>query len=113
MIDVSDGFARDLEHIVAASGVGCAVELESIPIDPAAGEVADLILPMEAALTGGEDLELIFTVAEEDLESIRQSWPEGAAPLTRVGTITTGQALIGEMTLDRWKERGWEHLRTR
>jgi thiamine-monophosphate kinase len=54
MIDVSDGLAADLGHLLDASGVGCA--LDDVPVAPGA-TLAD-------ALGGGEDYELVFTVPD-------------------------------------------------
>jgi thiamine-monophosphate kinase len=113
MIDISDGFARDLGHLVAASGVGCEVEIDSIPVDPALSEVSELIFPMEAALAGGEDFELLLTIREDSLTNLFTELNEIGTGVTRVGTITDGEARLGSASLEQWKERGWEHLRTR
>lgn len=113
MIDISDGFARDLDHLVVASGVGCDVAIDSIPVDPALADIAELIFPMEAALAGGEDLELLFTIPESSLAELAAELKGIGTEVTRVGTITDGPACLGNASLEEWKERGWEHLRTR
>jgi len=66
MIDISDGLSSDLNHIAHASNVGARLVTEDIPIDPATagfpqGE------PLEMALHGGEDYELLFTVDEKNI----------------------------------------------
>ena len=73
MIDISDGLASDLMHICKASGVGAYLEESNIPIKQ---EVQLLAIkfkldPATTALSGGEDYELLFTVAEEDLDKVR------------------------------------------
>ena len=80
MIDVSDGLAADLEHLVHASGVGVAID--DVP-------VAEGATP-EQAMAGGEDYELLFTLP-----------PAAAAPpgALRIGTCTadpTERTLRGE-----------------
>jgi len=112
MIDISDGFARDLGHLVAASGVGCEIEIDSIPVDPALADLAELIFPMEAALAGGEDFELLLTIPEGSLNRLSIELNEIGTEVTRVGTITDGEARLGTTSLEQWKEGGWEHLRT-
>ncbi|MCE6988913.1 thiamine-phosphate kinase [Dyadobacter sp. CY323] len=75
MIDVSDGLASDLLHICAQSGVGAVVFEERLPIDEqtflAASELN--IGPITAALNGGEDYELLFTVSQASYELIKNN----------------------------------------
>ena len=75
MIDLSDGLASDLLHICAQSGVGAVVFEERLPIDEqtflAATELN--IGPITAALNGGEDYELLFTVSQADYEKIKNN----------------------------------------
>lgn len=73
MIDVSDGLASDLFHIVKNSGVGVRIYDDKIPIDHIAYETAiEFNLdPITCALNGGEDYELLFTIGREDQEKIK------------------------------------------
>jgi thiamine-monophosphate kinase len=75
MIDVSDGLASDLLHICAQSGVGAVIFEERIPIDEqtylAASELN--IGPITAAMNGGEDYELLFTVSQASYELIKNN----------------------------------------
>lgn len=68
MIDVSDGLMSDMLHISKESNLSAEIEEEFVPIDPItrtiAGEFEDD--PLDYALYGGEDYELIFTLAEKD-----------------------------------------------
>lgn len=72
MIDISDGLSSELYHIAQASGVGCLVDARAIPVDPA---ISSLDLPDEKAkdfaLNGGEDFELLFTAAAENVGTLR------------------------------------------
>ena len=67
MIDVSDGLSSEMLHICKSSAVGCRVYLDKIPIDQVTHKMASEmnIDPVVAALNGGEDYELIFTVPIE------------------------------------------------
>lgn len=64
MMDVSDGLSSELLHICKASGVGCRIYPERLPIDRQVMEITEemRVDPLVAALNGGEDYELLFTV---------------------------------------------------
>lgn len=76
MIDISDGLSSEIIHICESSKKGCVIFEEKIPIDQSTADMADEmgIEPLVAALNGGEDYELLFTIgidahkkiAEED-----------------------------------------------
>jgi thiamine-monophosphate kinase len=72
MIDISDGLASEILHICHDSGLGCNLYEEKIPVDPATVQAADMfgIDPSLAALNGGEDYELLFTISQKDYEKI-------------------------------------------
>lgn len=73
MIDVSDGVSSDLMHICKQSGVGCFIEETGVPIHEEAKLMAlkFKIDPITAALNGGEDYELLFTINPKDLEKTK------------------------------------------
>ena len=73
MIDVSDGLASEVLHICQQSGVGAVVDKEKIPISEKTRETGVLLDkdPYRWALSGGEDFELVFTLPESELESIK------------------------------------------
>jgi thiamine-monophosphate kinase len=73
MIDISDGLASDLLHICKSSGTGCRIYPDKIPIDPETIRLAEefRIDPVTAALNGGEDYELLFTVPLDMFEKIK------------------------------------------
>ncbi len=85
MIDISDGLASDILHICNASGAGCKIYADKIPIHPATIEAAGEfnIEPLVAALNGGEDYELLFTVSHDDYDKIA-----GRPEITIIGHIT-------------------------
>lgn len=73
MIDVSDGLASEITHICRASGCGARIFDERIPIDPQASLFLEemKINPSLAALNGGEDYELLFTLSPADYEKVK------------------------------------------
>lgn len=88
MMDISDGIGSDLRHILKASGVGAEVDLRSIPVSEVMQKkCADFGWdPLELALSGGEDYELLFTLSPEQAEQL-------TVPHHRIGRIVAGNAL--------------------
>lgn len=78
MIDLSDGLAGDLRHLLKASGVGAELLTRAIPVSRAAKVAAreshGARSPLHAALTDGEDFELLFCVAASDSVSLLDAW---------------------------------------
>jgi thiamine-monophosphate kinase len=87
MIDVSDGLAADLYHILDESCVGAVLFAENIPLSEAARQLHDDRPALEHALGDGEDFELLFTVSPEEGERLLQQSPL-QVPLTKIGEIT-------------------------
>lgn len=91
MIDISDGLASEIIHICKQSGVGAQIYEEKIPLDAMTVSVAEefSILPAVAALSGGEDYELLFTIKQQDYEKIKK-----LKDFTPIGHITDKQSGI-------------------
>lgn len=72
MIDISDGLSSDLLHICKASGCGCQIYDDRIPVAEDTRRVAEefQMEPLVPALHGGEDYELVFTVPLSDFEKV-------------------------------------------
>jgi len=88
MIDISDGLAADLHHILDESGVGAVLNAAAIPIHADVGPLTDGRSRLDHALGDGEDFELLFTVAVEDGPRLLSAW-DLATPLSQIGTITS------------------------
>ena len=73
MIDISDGLASEVLHICKESKVGCMVYEDRIPMNQKTIQTAKdfNIVPSIAALNGGEDYELLFTIAQSDYEKVK------------------------------------------
>jgi thiamine-monophosphate kinase len=99
MLDVSDGLAGDLRHILSASRVGAEINAPSIPISREARRAAKAGSSAKpallAALTDGEDFELLFTVSSRDavplLDAWRKQFPK--VPLACIGRIKAGEGI--------------------
>lgn len=89
-IDLSDGLSGDLRHVCEESQVGAAIELARLPISPACRAYADKqkVDPATFALAGGEDYELLFTVAADDEHKLEHQARAKRFLVTRIGTIT-------------------------
>jgi thiamine-monophosphate kinase len=100
MIDLSDGLAGDLPHILKAGGVGAEILKSAVPVSRAAklrakgGSSAKP--PFAAALTDGEDFELLFTVAGQDAVKLLDAWKKQfpKLKLSCIGKIVTGEGIL-------------------
>ena len=91
-IDVSDGLAQDLGHLLSASDCGAEVWVDAIPLDPVlASSAEDVRLKM--ALAGGDDYELCFTASPAQRDDVERTAREAQTPVTRIGSIVAGAAL--------------------
>lgn len=93
MMDVSDGLAMDLRRLCAASGVGATIDEESLPLaSPTNHPNVSRQKRLDAALHGGDDYELLFTVSRNE----RKSLPRRVAgvPLTIIGEIQAGRGIF-------------------
>jgi thiamine-monophosphate kinase len=120
MIDLSDGLAGDLRHILHASQVGAELGAETVPISRAARQAARASTaakpPLLAALTDGEDFELLFTVAAPSAVRLKDAWQEKfpKLKLTCVGKITAepGLRLRDKYGVRPFKGEGYVHFAT-
>ena len=94
MMDVSDGLSSELLHICKQSGVGCAVYEEKIPIDYVTATMAEEFNMnlTTAAINGGEDYELLFTVPLADYDKVRNL--EGVHVIGHITDANAGRLFI-------------------
>jgi len=110
MIDISDGLSSGVIHLCKSSNTGCAVHEEKIPLDVQTKKMAEElnINPLVAALNGGEDYELLFTLPLEDYDKIKND-PD----FTVIGHMTekqegTNLITTGGTKVELWAQ-GWNH----
>jgi thiamine-monophosphate kinase len=115
MIDLSDGLASDLQHILEESGgLGAILDESAIPIHPDAEAQSrrDGRSPLDHALADGEDFELCFAVGPDDASRLLSA-PAPPSALFRIGEVVEQRGIrlrsptgsIREMTA-----RGFDHL---
>ncbi len=118
MIDLSDGLASDLRHILKASGVGGELLASAIPISRqaklAARAESSAKPPLLGALTDGEDFELLFTVSSRDAVPLLDGWKQRFPNLTLtcIGKITAepGLRLRGKDGVKPLTVHGYTHF---
>lgn len=111
MIDVSDGISSEILHICKASNVGCNLFEEKLPLDPQFINVCEEfnLDSTTIAINGGEDYELLFTIALSDFDKIK-----GNPNLTVIGHIVPENEGVHLITRENTKlplkARGWNAL---
>ncbi|MGF1561424.1 MAG: thiamine-phosphate kinase [Geminicoccaceae bacterium] len=109
-IDISDGLLADLQHLLDVSSVGAIIEADGLPIHPLVRPLAEA---RDAALSGGDDYELLFTVPAGARASIDRLADELGLPLTVIGSITLERSLrIRDVAGDPLTppNAGWTHF---
>ncbi len=113
MIDVSDGLSSEALHICKQSNLGCVIYEDKIPVYEDAKQFAYKLEldPTACALSGGEDYELLFTVAQEDYEKVKLN-----DQISVIGYMTATEE--GKHILTRGGNKhelvaqGWNHMKS-
>lgn len=118
MLDISDGLSGDLQHLCARSAVGARVDRHTLPLSPATRSIARVVSvdPLQWALHGGEDYQLLFTIAPDQLEAVIATLHTVAAtPVTVIGTILPASEGIRLRSAADSEEplsvNSWDHLK--
>lgn len=112
MIDISDGLASEILHICKKSEVGCHVYEEKIPLDVVTVSAAEElnVEPTIAALSGGEDYELLFTINQADFDKVKDI--EGITVIGHITDKAEGEYMISRSgTAIELTAQGWDAMR--
>jgi len=112
MMDLSDGLSTDLPRLCWASGVGARIEECQLPVIDAPATREKHVNAVSLALHGGDDYELLFTVAPKNVAKIPQRFAGTA--ITRIGEITSARktVLINKKgPAKALPQRGWDPFR--
>ena len=114
-IDVSDGLLADLAHVLAASGVGAALDVDALPRSDAFRSCIRPDEPdwLELPLAAGDDYELCFTAAPHHAAALQTVAEELGVPLTDIGQIEAAPGLRCHHADGRVHQpvrRGYEHF---
>jgi len=111
MIDISDGLGSELMHLCDESHVGAVIYKDKIPLSDPAIAAAGILSESacDYALYGGEDLELLFTVPEDNMEGLREAYED----FSIIGRILSSEEGVA---IDENGERkaigpGYDHFR--
>ncbi|MDD5459457.1 MAG: thiamine-phosphate kinase [Phycisphaerae bacterium] len=110
MMDISDGLSIDLSRICAQSKTGACIEAGKIPISDAAKKSTN---PLGAALNDGEDFELLFSLAQDQYEILKNKWRH-STPITVIGRMDdSGEVTIkfNDGRIEELKPSGYDHLK--
>ena len=115
-MDLSDGLSTDLFDLCTHSGVAAVLDAASLPVDPKTAGLARASGgdPLELALHGGEDYQLLLAIAPDELGEVRELARVFGAEITAVGRFVEGEPAVsvrdgsGERPLD---PRGHDHFR--
>jgi thiamine-monophosphate kinase len=111
-LDVSDGLAGDLGHILAASGLGADIDIAALPVAPGL-QALPPEQQLNCLLNGGDDYELLFTAAPAQREAVADAALAAATPVQRIGHLRAGAGLrlLEEGGRERpWNARGFDHF---
>jgi thiamine-monophosphate kinase len=86
MMDLSDGLSRDLPRLCVASDVGAEIRVSGLPVFQESARWG--FDPVELALHGGEDYELLFAVPSSNCGLLQRTYPAELPPITRIGEMS-------------------------
>ena len=113
MIDISDGLSSDVMHLCDRSKLGCRIYADKLPFHPETESVAEelFVNPVVAALNGGEDYELLFTVSPEDYPKLHD-----VADFTTIGHMVDQnegyQLVLSDQSTVPLVAQGWDGMQS-
>lgn len=112
MMDLSDGVFLDVEKFAAASGCGFRIEKKQLPVSEEFRAAAGSAV-LDYALYGGEDYELLFSVAPGEFEILKRQWIENfEIPLSLIGQLTPQSEVGWDAETIALSHRAFDHFRS-
>jgi thiamine-monophosphate kinase len=112
MMDLSDGISADLPRLCQASGVGAVIYTSWLPIFRPSSDWSD---PLQMALHGGEDFELLFAVSKSKIGQFERVYPKDLPPVARIGILVERKGVRYAVdTCDKIRplvNKGFDHFR--
>lgn len=113
--DISDGLASELNELATASGIRCVIDADQIPILPEVKEQARArqVDPLDYALYGGEDYELVGAASRQAFANLLAASSGTRVPVTAIGRCDTGDGVVMRRGdhLEVIAAKGYNHLR--
>lgn len=111
-IDISDGLLADLGHLLEGEDLGAVLQADDLPLSPAYRRQCEESPPGRAALSGGDDYELLLAVAPENERAFREALGRVAPGCTRIGQVTAEPEIIlqGVGQSQRLARQGYNHF---
>lgn len=111
-IDLSDGLIADLGHICTASGVGANITLDTLPIACAVKNTLSAENAINTALTGGDDYELLFSVAEDNRVGMETALANTGNKITCIGQLNGSEKITATLHNDPFniKVESYQHF---
>lgn len=116
-IDISDGLSGDVNHVARASGVAITIDVARLPIDAGASDVARRLNadPIEWALHGGEEFELLLTARPGSIAPLVDAFEATfGVSLTEIGRAVEGAGLqkVQNEVAEPLDPKSWDHFAT-
>jgi len=114
-MDVSDGLAGDLTKLCGVSGTSAVIDLDSIPLSDVSRDLVSRgIVEIETLIAGGDDYEILCTVADDRVEAFAQAARRAGVTLSSIGMVVAGSAapkfLDGQGREIPLKRRAYSHF---
>jgi thiamine-monophosphate kinase len=111
-IDLSDGLAGDLGHVLAASRVGALLDWAALPRSRALAE-QPLAMQQQCLLGGGDDYELLFSAPPSARDAVQHAADQAGVAVTRIGELRAEPGLAvrwGDGRITPWTAQGFDHF---